>query len=51
MQITVHIPDDLIEDVRDKLPPPGMGVLEAVCLDAILAFVDKLRERTAKQGE
>ena len=45
MQIIVHIPDDLIEKVKDRLPPPEMGVLEAVALDAILGFLEKLETR------
>ena len=44
MQLIVHIPDDLIEQVKDKLPPPQMGMLEAVALDAILGFLHKLQE-------
>jgi hypothetical protein len=42
MQLTVHVPDDLIESVKDKLPPPEMGVLEAVALDAVLGFLHGL---------
>jgi hypothetical protein len=42
MQLTLHVPDDLIESVKDKLPPPEMGMLEAVALDAILGFLLKL---------
>ncbi|MFZ0959563.1 MAG: hypothetical protein WAO35_01560 [Terriglobia bacterium] len=42
MQLTVHVPDDMIEKVKDKLPPPEVGVLEAVALDAILGFLMKL---------
>ena len=43
MQLVVHIPDDLIEPVRDRLPPPEMGVLESVALDAIIGFLDTLQ--------
>jgi len=25
MQLTIHIPDDLLESVKDKLPPPEVG--------------------------
>jgi hypothetical protein len=50
MQLTVHIPDDLIEPVRDRLPPPEMGMLEAVALDAILGFLMKL-EDMAEESE
>jgi hypothetical protein len=42
MQLIVHIPDDMIEPVRDRLPPPQLGVLEAVALDAVLAFLATL---------
>jgi hypothetical protein len=44
MQLTVHVPDDMLEKVKDKLPPPEVGVLEAVALDAILGFLLKLDE-------
>jgi hypothetical protein len=26
MQLIIHIPDDLIERVKDQLPPPEMGL-------------------------
>jgi hypothetical protein len=42
MQLIVHVPDDMIEPVRDRLPPPELGVLEAVALDAVLAFLATL---------
>jgi hypothetical protein len=42
MQLIVHVPDDLIENVKDKLPPPSVGVMEAVALDAILGFLNRL---------
>jgi hypothetical protein len=44
MQLIVHVPDDVIERVKDKLPPPEMGVLEAVALDAILGFLHGLED-------
>jgi hypothetical protein len=44
MQLTIKIPDQIIEKVKDKLPPPESGVLEAVALDAILGFLQKLEE-------
>jgi hypothetical protein len=43
MKITVHIPDDLIAEVKDRLPPPELGMLEAIALDAILGFIDRLK--------
>ena len=42
MQLTVHVPDEIIESVKDRLPPPEIGVLEAVALDAVLRFLLKL---------
>jgi hypothetical protein len=42
MQLIIHIPDDLIERVKDQLPPPEMGVLEAIALDAVLGFLMKM---------
>jgi len=42
MQLTVHVPDDMIEKVKDKLPLPEVGVLEAVALDAVLGFLIRL---------
>ena len=48
MQLTVHVPDDMLEKVKHKLPPPEVGVLEAVALDAILGFLLKLDEGTPK---
>jgi hypothetical protein len=42
MQLTIHIPDDMIAKVRQKLPPPEMGMLEAVALDAILGLLARL---------
>ena len=42
MQLMIHVPDDLLESVQDKLPPRETGVLEAVALDAVLGFLMKL---------
>ena len=42
MQLTIHVPDDLIEKVKDQLPPSEMGELETVALDAILDFLHLL---------
>jgi hypothetical protein len=53
MQIVVHIPDDMVEATKDGLPPPSLGILEAVALDAILAYFDKLSQEqppTPKDG-
>lgn len=43
MQLIVHIPDEMVAPVRDKLPPPEMGVLEAIALDTLLSYLFKLR--------
>jgi hypothetical protein len=42
--IVIHIPDDLIDPVKHKLPPPRIGVLEAIVLDVILDFLDRLSD-------
>ena len=42
MQLIVHVPDDMIVKFRDRLPPSQMGLLEAIALDAILGFLDRL---------
>lgn len=42
MQLTIHIPDDILDDYRHVLPPPEMGVLETIALDAILGALDKM---------
>jgi len=44
MQLTIQLPDDLFDDVKDKLASQPSGVLETVALDAILAFLDALRD-------
>ena len=48
MQLIVNIPDDLIAQYRHVLPPPAMGLLETVALDAILGLLTRLAE--AEQG-
>jgi hypothetical protein len=42
MKLTVHIPNEQLEKVKEKLPPPEVGLLEAITLDAILQFLTKL---------
>ena len=44
MKLTIHVPDDLLDDLKDKLASEPSGVLEAVALDAILGFLDRLRD-------
>ncbi len=43
MQLTIHVPDDMLEKVKDKLPHREVGVLEAIALDAIIGFLLKTR--------
>jgi hypothetical protein len=42
MQIVIHVPDDFVEPVKEKLAGGPTGVLEAVTLDAILQYLDAL---------
>jgi hypothetical protein len=49
MKLTIEIPEEVLDPVRDKLPPPEMGLLEAVAVDAILAFLVKLEDLDIKQ--
>jgi hypothetical protein len=42
MELTIRIPDDVIEPYRHVLPPPEMGLLEAVAVDAILGILERL---------
>jgi len=44
MQLMIHVPDDIFERVKHKLPPRESGVLEAVALDAVLGFLTKLQD-------
>lgn len=39
MRLTIEIPDTAIEPVKDKMPPPESGVLEAIAVDAVLGFI------------
>lgn len=41
MKLKLHIPDDLVERVKERLPH-ATGVLEAIAVDAILEFLRKL---------
>ena len=36
MQLIIQVQDHLKEPIKDKLPAPEMGILEAVALDAVL---------------
>ena len=44
MQLTIYVPDDLLHEEKDKLTSQPSGVLETVALDAILGFLDALRD-------
>lgn len=44
MQLVIHVPDDFIEPVKSKLENGPTGVLEAIALDAILGYLDRLHE-------
>ena len=48
MKIVVHVPDDFIEPVKGKLESGPTGVLEAVALDAIIAYLDILAKSSSK---
>jgi hypothetical protein len=54
MKLEIQVPDDMLNRVKEKLPPPEMGVLEAVALDAVLGFLLKLddgvRRGTEQEG-
>ena len=39
MQLTIHVPDNILGSVKDKLAPRETGILEAVALDAVLGFL------------
>jgi hypothetical protein len=51
MQLTIQVPDDILESVKDKLPPRETGVLEAIALDAVLGFLMKLGDSGVANAE
>jgi len=51
MQLTIHVPDDILEGVKDKLPPRETGMLEAIALDAVLGFLMKLSDSDIANAE
>ena len=42
MQLTIKIPDEVVGPLKGKLPPPELGILEAVALNAVLDFLMKI---------
>jgi len=50
VQWTIHIPDEIIDHYGVALPPPEMGVFEAVAADAILALLERMADGAAKKG-
>lgn len=44
MEIRIVVAEDIVDPVRELLPPPGMGILEAIALDAILSYFDRLKK-------
>ena len=44
MQIIVHVPDDFVDPVKEKLSSGPTGVLETVALDAIIGYLEVLAE-------
>jgi hypothetical protein len=48
MKIVVHVPDEIVEPVKWKLERGPTGVLEAVALDAILGYLQKLAKSSSK---
>ena len=51
MKLTVHIPDEIIDEVKDNLPPPETGMLEAIALDAIVSFIGRLKLNSATEPD
>ena len=57
MRLTIHVPDDMLENVKEKLSSQPTGVLETIALDAVLDFLITLREadspsrKTTQPGE
>lgn len=45
MQLTINIPDFLLEDVKNRLAAQPTGILEAIALDAIVGYLDGLRKK------
>jgi len=50
VQWTIHIPDEVIADYGVSLPPPELGIFEAVAVDAILAALQRMAAAAATKG-
>lgn len=50
MQLTLHIPDDVLDEFQAVMPPPQLGLLEAVAIDAILAALERMKEEREKSA-
>jgi hypothetical protein len=50
MKLTLFIPEDLVERVKESLPD-ATGVLEAIAVDAILEFLRKLDDPALPEPE
>ena len=44
MEITLQVPDRLIDEVRVKIPPLETGILSTVAMKAVLAFLESYSE-------
>jgi hypothetical protein len=51
MQLILNIPDEVIETYRRVLPPPELGLLQAVAVDAILGLLSRLEEQQRPKAE
>lgn len=51
MQFTIHIPDEVLDEYREAMPPPELGLLEAIAVDAIIASLQRLQAARAEKGE
>jgi len=50
LQLTIHIPDEVIEPYRDVLPPPEMGLLEAIMVEVVLSALQRMADARARQS-
>jgi hypothetical protein len=47
MQVTIQVPDYILEPIKDRISPELKGMLEAVALEAILGHLDLLLDSTS----